>query len=327
MAHHCSCQDAEKKISKTSVGVLERPRYSPGLILEDSDLTAAVDYTRALNRLLFRSLFGCGVVCGLTVSIGTDCGLQVTVAPGLALDGCGDPLQLAGPVTLELGRREGVLPAQGTEGPPERTREFWVVACASEKPCAPRTLVCDGDDLDGTRQPTRTRATTEISVSFTAPQCACGCKPPGKETENGKREPSAKSSLLGDSVQSPLEVLDPHGCHKAHREDPGCPADCGCGSACSCGCCVLLARVQWVETRLSPQGGWTAVHDGVRRFIRPLLLPDPMAAIENQWWLKGDIVETNRSEPKGEGAGSDVSGATAASGSKGGRSASKKSPA
>ena len=107
MAHHCSCQDAEKKISKTSVGVLEWPRYSPGLILEDSDLTAAVDYTRALNRLLFRSLFGCGVVCGLTVSVGTDCGLQVTVAPGLALDGCGDPLHLAGPVTLELGRREG----------------------------------------------------------------------------------------------------------------------------------------------------------------------------------------------------------------------------
>ena len=133
MAHHCSCQDAEKKISKTSVGVLERPRYSPGLILEDSDLTAAVDYTRALNRLLFRSLFGCGVVCGLTVSIGTDCGLQVTVAPGLALDGCGDPLHLAGPVTLELGRREGVLPPQGIEGPPERTKEFWVVACAGEK--------------------------------------------------------------------------------------------------------------------------------------------------------------------------------------------------
>jgi hypothetical protein len=118
MAHHCSCQDAEKKISKTSVGVLERPRYSPGLILEDSDLTAAVDYTRALNRLLFRSLFGCGVVCGLTVSVGTDCGLQVTVAPGLALDGCGDPLHLAGPVTLELGRREGVLPPQGSRARP-----------------------------------------------------------------------------------------------------------------------------------------------------------------------------------------------------------------
>ena len=117
MAHHCSCQDAEKKISKTSVGVLEWPRYSPGLILEDSDLTAAVDYTRALNRLLFRSLFGCGVVCGLTVSVGTDCGLQVTVAPGLALDGCGDPLHLAGPVTLELGRREGVLPPAGGRGP------------------------------------------------------------------------------------------------------------------------------------------------------------------------------------------------------------------
>jgi hypothetical protein len=327
MAHHCSCQDAEKKISKTSVGVLERPRYSPGLILEDSDLTAAVDYTRALNRLLFRSLFGCGVVCGLTVSVGTDCGLQVTVAPGLALDGCGDPLHLAGPVTLELGRREGVLPPQGVEGPPERTREFWVVACAGEKQCAPRTLVCDGDDLDGTRQPTRTRAMTEISISFTALQCVCGCKPPGKETDNGKREPSAKSPPVTDSVRSSLEFLDPHGCHKSHREDPGCPADCGCGSACACGCCVLLARVQWVETGGNPKGGWTVVHDGVRRFIRPLLLPDPMAALENQARLTGDIVEADRPELKERDTGSDAGAATAAGGSKASRSASRKPPA
>jgi len=69
------------------------------------------------------------------------------------------------------------------------------------------------------------------------------------------------------------------------------------------------------------------VHDGVRRFIRPLLLPDPMAAIENQPRLREEIVERNRSEPKEEDTGSDASGgATAAGGSKASRSASRKPP-
>jgi hypothetical protein len=276
MAHHCSCNSMGNALSKTSVGVLERPRYSPGLILEDSDLTAAVDYTRDLNRLLFRSLFGCGVVCGLTVTVSRDCGLQVTVAPGLALDGCGDPLHLTGPVTIELGRREGVLPPAGTDGPPERTKDFWVIACASEKQCAPRALVCDGDDLDGTRQPTRTRATTEISLSLKAPECVCGCKP-----QEEHADAAARDSILAAPIPY-RDPLDPHGCHKAHWENPDCPADCGCSSACSCGCCVLLAQVHWVDTTTGKPGGWRILHDGVRRFVRPLLLRDPMGWIEER---------------------------------------------
>src|SRR3954470_3565801 len=103
--------------TKTVAGLLERPRYSPGLILQDADLTSAVDYTRELSRLLFRSLFGCGVVCGLRVTVDTDCDLEVTVAPGLALDGCGDPVQLTSPVTTTLGERDGVP----RKGPPKTT--------------------------------------------------------------------------------------------------------------------------------------------------------------------------------------------------------------
>ena len=89
MTQNCNCHGSGGQDSQTVAAILERPRYSPGLILEDSDLTAAVDYTRGLSRLLFRNLFGCGVICGLTVKIDTDCGLNVTVSPGLALDGCG----------------------------------------------------------------------------------------------------------------------------------------------------------------------------------------------------------------------------------------------
>ena len=106
MTQNCNCQGSGGQDSQTVAAILERPRYSPGLILEDSDLTSAVDYTQALSRLLFRNLFGCGVICGLTVKIDTDCGLNVTVSPGLALDGCGDPLQLPGPVTIAYDKRK-----------------------------------------------------------------------------------------------------------------------------------------------------------------------------------------------------------------------------
>ena len=277
MAQHCSCQGSDNRIARTSVGVLERPRYSPGLILEDSDLTSAVDYTRELNRLLFRSLFGCGVICGLTVGIDYDCGLRVTVAPGLGLDGCGDPLHLTGPVTLELGRREGVLPAQGVQGPPERTKNFWVIACAGEKQCAPRALVCDTDDLDGLRQPTRTRASVDISISFDPPNCGCMCRPLSPMTDE-ERERFAKHLLEPQDGGDGEEERPPeHDCHQAHREEPGCTPDCGCGSACSCGCCIVLAWVHWFEPEGDiTLGGWGVLHNGVRRFVRPALLPDPM---------------------------------------------------
>jgi hypothetical protein len=118
MSKNCSCHGEGGHSAEPVMGLLTRPRYVPGLILEDSDLTAAVDYTRELNRLLFKSLFGCGVVCGLEVTVDFDCGLTVLVSPGLALDGCGDPIQLIDAVKISLGR---------------------------EKNCALRALVCDSD--------------------------------------------------------------------------------------------------------------------------------------------------------------------------------------
>src|SRR4051794_19866432 len=98
MTQQCNCHGNGGYLSETVAAVLERPRYSSGLILEDRDLTAAVEYTRDLNRLLFRNLFGCGVICGLIVKVDEHCGLRVTVGAGLALDGCGDAVQVPKPV-------------------------------------------------------------------------------------------------------------------------------------------------------------------------------------------------------------------------------------
>jgi hypothetical protein len=256
-------------------GLLERPLYAPGLILEDADLTAAVDYTRQLNRLLFGALFGCGVICGLTVTVDTDCDLQVTVDPGLALDGCGDPIQLVRPATLTLGRADHVLP--GRDGEPPERKSFWITLCGKEKPCAKRALVCDGDGFDAASAPTRARSLAEVSISFDRPDCICECRPrpPGDRTPfdvDGFVEallPKRMRVREGqDETPEPRE--DP--CQTDHNTRVACAADCGCGSACSCGCCVLLALVYWFEA----EQAWGVIHNGVRRFVRPAMLPDPM---------------------------------------------------
>jgi hypothetical protein len=276
MTNDCCTHGAGHKHAVTVVGRLERPLYTPGLILQDSDLTAAVDYTRELNRLLFSQLFGCGVICGLTVSVDTDCDLQVTVDPGLALDGCGDPLQLTKPVTIKLGRGDGVLVKDG-EGSP-RQAKFWVMLCGRDKPCAPRATVCDGDDFDAVRAATRARAQTEVSISFDRPHCVCECQslPSGQADDpdyyrnfvNGLLPPD---NTRGNDGHPPVpSVIN---CHEDHETRVACAKDCGCDSACSCGCCVLLALVYWFE----PEGAWGVVHKGVRRFIRPKLLPDPIS--------------------------------------------------
>jgi hypothetical protein len=231
-------QGGDKTFSQSVAGDLVRPRYSPGLILEDSDLTAAVDYTRDLSRLLFRTLFGSGVLCGLTVSVEPDPELAVTVAPGLALNGCGDPVQLASSVTIKLGRGEGARPEPDAAAAGPKPGEFWVVLCGGERRCAPRELVCDADEFDVRTQPTRIRTTAEVSIVFERPEGLCQCEP-------------AEAGQVAD-------------CHKEHNRRIDCPPDGGC--------CVLLARVHWVDK----QTGWRPIHVGERRFLRPVFGPDPM---------------------------------------------------
>ncbi|MDB5693688.1 MAG: hypothetical protein JWO81_2751 [Alphaproteobacteria bacterium] len=272
MTKQCCNHGAGDKPSSTVVGLLERPLYAPGLILEDSDLTAGVDYTRSLSRLLFRSLFGCGVICGLTVRVEEECGLQVTVAPGLALDGCGDPIQLPRPETLKLDKRYGVIGKPEQQEPP-RVRDFWVVLCAGEKRCAPRAVVCDADEMEGASQHTRARALAELSIAFERPKCICEC-----EAADGT--PTAQEY---DARAGRLLPYNPHqntappagqraDCQRKHNEAVDCAPDCGCDTGCGCDCCVLLAWVHWYQE----EQAWGVLHGGVRRLIRPELRVDPI---------------------------------------------------
>src|SRR5512136_306329 len=81
--------------STKGMSKLERAKFGPGMLLQHEDLEQLNAYTRDLSRLLFKSFFGCGVICGLVVSVDSKCGkVYLTVGAGLALACSGDPVEV-----------------------------------------------------------------------------------------------------------------------------------------------------------------------------------------------------------------------------------------
>src|SRR5262249_17310867 len=166
-------------------------RFEPGLLLFDEDLTAIVDHTRALSRLLFRSLFGCGVVCGFRVTAKVECGnLYVTVAQGVALDCQGDPIEMCESQTL------GMLCA-------EKLPDYvWVKIRRSPRDhnCASRDVVCPSDEGDAPCKPTRAKDCFELTLTPEEPKHDCGCPPVQTDT---------KTATTGETPASPPAAPPP----------------------------------------------------------------------------------------------------------------------
>lgn len=238
---------------------LVRPRFSPGLLLRDDDLRVGVDYTRELSRLLFRSLFGCGVVCGLKVTPEFACKkLKVTVDKGVALNCIGDPINVPEPVEIV------VDPSCGKEIP----TELWVTLCRTENCCAPRTAVCGCEEEDSASVCTREQDGFEIRLLKEINEgCSCSCKP--------KELPSNKEQKDDD----PSNCWCARPCDDCYR--PHYSATCGC--ECCDGDCVVLAfltRVEGQDNQTNQEDfEWVANHS-VRRFVRPVLVRDPVVYSE-----------------------------------------------
>ena len=166
---------------------IERPLFSPGLLLEDEDLNAGVNYTRELSRLLFRSLFGCGVVCGLEVKSELFCKrqqLRVTIGPGLALDGAGNPMQVTRSVPLATRPDCDKLP-----------ETIWVVICYKDLSCRSREVACS-PDAESESVKTRAVDAYEIKLYGEPPACACSC---------GKRPKGTDQPRPGNCCEELLE--------------------------------------------------------------------------------------------------------------------------
>jgi hypothetical protein len=236
--------------SVKGLSTLVRPKFGPGMLLQHEDLEQLNVYTRELSRMMFRSFFGCGVVCGLVVTTDQKCGGRITVGAGLALTCDGDPIYVPKDQTIAIDEKCD----------PNLKDRLWVVLCGSLKSCAPRTSMCPTDDEETTSVCTREREGWEIRVVSEDPRCVCRCKPPIYE----QKDTDCKSL-------SPIPD-----CY-AHHYD----GDCGCECHdCEGGCCdcVLLARLERPDVE---KPDWAADHS-VRRFVRPVLMRDPQVEIERK---------------------------------------------
>jgi hypothetical protein len=274
-------------------GSLVWPRFTPGLLLLDEDLTAGVDYTRELSRLLFRNLFGCGVICGLTVTGKEATGRCLTVAVdcGLALDCIGDPVQVRQlqSVTI-MATCDKALPSA-----------VWVALRRREHDCMPRELACPPEAGGQSSAKTRTIDAYEIAVLDHRPDKACGCPEAVSTTDTSGQTPpaptvvGAAATVAGGASTTPARgraaaaaaqptdapptapTTQPSAtqpdCYKDHRD-----------GICACDCC---AGSEWVLlAKLTPPVAGSATTDtiswntdySVRRFIRPMLLPNPKLA-------------------------------------------------
>ncbi len=244
-------------VVKKGPSTLARAKFGPGMLLQHDDLEQLNVYTRDLNRLMFRSLFGCGVVCGLVVGAKADCGkVTVTVGAGLALDCQGDPIHVPQAQGLVLDE----------ECDPDIQTPLWVVLCGTEKCCAPRTSMCASDEDESPSVCTRERDYFEIRIVRTRPGCTCGCPEP---------DPKDSTQAL---LNSKCKCVNPE--HKCYVDHYAGTCGCDCEDCASCDCdCVLLARLVKGGDREHPV--WTVDHR-VRRFVRPVLVRDPQVWIEEE---------------------------------------------
>lgn len=232
-----------------SMSTLVWPKFGPGMLLEHGDLELLPAYTRDLNRMMVRALFGCGVVCGLKVDAVSHCGnVRITVECGLAIDCQGDPVYVPKTQVFDL---DGECDAT-VEGP------LWVVLCGTSKCCAPRVSMCATDEDETPPVCTRERDAFEIRV-LDAP-VGCGCL-------EARPDPITRTNGC--------KCVDPSlSCYEKHYSGVcGCKdGDCDC---CDCDC-IVLARVDATGETEKP---WQADHS-VRRFVRPVLMRDPLVEME-----------------------------------------------
>jgi hypothetical protein len=134
----CGCTSA----GVAGLSAFVRPRFFGGMLLTEDDLQAIDDYAVAKRRLTNRHVFGPGVVCGLAVDCDPCKPGWLTVAPGYALDCCGNDIVVGCPESLDalsllsdLRRREGLDCGEPCDD--NERRRYVLVVSYAEQPTDP----------------------------------------------------------------------------------------------------------------------------------------------------------------------------------------------
>jgi hypothetical protein len=266
MKRNIAMNNQDKNITtKCGLSSLEWPQFNPGQLLDDDDMNAGVTYTRNLTQLLFRSLFGCGVICGLQVQPQWACEKtkwSITVTKGLALDCMGDAIELPADVTIVYGPDCRALPPA-----------LWVTICYLKKCCRPKDVACSQDD-DTQPKPTRVRSGYEIRLYEKLPTCACHCATGDDNTTPAPPDPCcadatppapAAAATPPEGATSIVTVCE---CYKPHFE-----GECECG--CNCECVILgkitVPTMQADGTEIAPKDQVPMTDTKMVRRIRPIL--------------------------------------------------------
>lgn len=145
------------------VTCFERPRFFCGQLLTDVELTAEQTYTIDKNRLHNRALHGAGVVCGLRVQCDPRCNGWVTIAPGYAIDCCGNDIVICEPTPFDVidairkyeakKRGEGCIPPPPAPG----RKEYCLSLVYEEDEAKPVTALarCNGGSSATRCEPSR----------------------------------------------------------------------------------------------------------------------------------------------------------------------------
>ena len=199
------------------------------------------------------------MICGLTVKIDVECGLNVTVSPGLALDGCGDPLQLPAPVTIAFDKRKA--DQLGIAGTQLLGRRF-----AARRNCASRALWSATPTIMTAppRRPGSARL-SEVSILFEEPEMRLRLPHAGRTSGRGAGQRGAAGAAAQPAPGATPATTRMRRASIAPRIAAAAPPAIAAAAYCS-------------PRRRSPEHGrqwsWTVQHKGIRRLVRAALVAD-----------------------------------------------------
>lgn len=124
---HCGCEPSLRGEA------FVRPRFFSGMLLTEDDLQGIVDYDVAKRRLTNRYVLGAGVVCGLDVTCHPCEPGSVHVAPGYAIECCGNDVYVSCPedvdvieLVRDLRQRRGIDCGEPCEDQPHQDYYLYV---------------------------------------------------------------------------------------------------------------------------------------------------------------------------------------------------------
>jgi hypothetical protein len=198
---------------------LSSPIFADGRIVTAEDLHLAMSYPLDAMRIVMRAYFGCGIVCGLELA--TDPKVQklpekhqksrvVRITPGVAIDCHGHPIELCGPVALDLSPD----PCDCGEAPEKVCIAIRRLA-SDEQPRAADPCGCASKPADYACSRRRERVEIKVYLPEDPPDGLCWHKPEKDDPDdcgcNGK---SGETELVDPSPDEVCKCLKTCGdCH------------------------------------------------------------------------------------------------------------------